>query len=100
MYVWHFVEDKYYEVHKVKNNSNWRSRWRIGIAASWELWDAGLIPGLPQWVKGPTLPWPRNSVCLGVAKKIITLTNKNGTVKTFRSIITCCVKYWKLRMVK
>ena len=27
----------------------------MGSAASWEHWDADLIPGLAQWVKGPAL---------------------------------------------
>ena len=55
----------------------------MGLAASWEHLDTGLIPGPAQWVKDLTLPqlqlrlrlrlssdpWPRNSICLGVAKK-------------------------------
>ena len=47
----------------------------MGSAASWERWDAGLIPDLAQWVKDlafPQLrlqlwlgsdPWPENAIC-------------------------------------
>ena len=59
--------------------------------ASWEHWDAGLIPGLAQWVKDPRSqlplrsdPWPRNSVFPGAAKKkkkkITTTATKNHMV--------------------
>ena len=55
----------------------------VGLAMSWECWDAGLIPSLAQWVYDLVLlqlqlglqlqlrsdPWPRNSICCGVAKK-------------------------------
>ena len=55
----------------------------MGLVASWECWDAGLIPGLTQRVKDPALPllrlrvqlwlgsdpWPGNSICHGTAKK-------------------------------
>ena len=27
----------------------------MGLAASWELWDIGLIPGLAQWIKDSAL---------------------------------------------
>ena len=51
--------------------------------ASWEPWDAGLMPGLVEWVKDLEFlqlqlrwrlwlgcdPWPGNSICHGVAKK-------------------------------
>ena len=54
-----------------------------GLVASWECWDAGLIPGLEQWVRDLALsqlrlrsqlqfrsdPWPGNSMCCRVAKK-------------------------------
>ena len=59
--------------------------WCNGIGASLQCQDAGLIPGLAQWVKGSSaalLPlqsrwqlqlgsdlWPRNSICCGVAKE-------------------------------
>ena len=56
-----------------------------GSAATLELWDAGLIARLVQWVKGshePQMqcrsqlwlrsdPWPRNSICRRVTKIII-----------------------------
>ena len=55
----------------------------MGLAVSWECWDAGLIPSQAQWVKDLGLlqlwlrlqlwfrsdPWPRDSICHGVAKK-------------------------------
>ena len=51
--------------------------------ASWECWDAGLIPSLAQWVKDLVLPqlqlrlqpqlrcdpWPGNSIHCRVGKK-------------------------------
>ena len=39
----------------------------MGCATSWELWDAGSIPSLVQWVKGPGLPqlWLRLQLWLG-----------------------------------
>ena len=54
-----------------------------GLAASWDHWDSGLIPGLVQWVKDLVMlhlwlrswlclrsdPWPGNSICCGAAKK-------------------------------
>ncbi|XP_020922221.1 matrix-remodeling-associated protein 7 isoform X1 [Sus scrofa] len=57
--------------------------WRNRSVASWECWDTGAIPGPGQWVKDLMLPplqlrlqlrlgydpWPRNSICLGAAKK-------------------------------
>ena len=27
----------------------------MGLAESWERWDAGLIPGTSQWVKDPSV---------------------------------------------
>ena len=53
------------------------------LQVSWECWDAGLIPSPAQWVKDLAMPqlwlrsqlqlesdpWPRNSMCHGVAKK-------------------------------
>ena len=55
----------------------------MGWVASWDHWDAGLIPGATQWIGDPALlqlwlksqlqlgcdPWPRNSICCGVVKK-------------------------------
>ena len=55
----------------------------MGSAASWECWDAGLIPDSAQWGKDLALsqlqhksklwlgsdPWPGKSICQGVAKK-------------------------------
>ena len=60
------------------------------LVESWERWDVGSIPGPEQWVKNPVLlqlqfrsqlwlrsePWPRNSVCCGVAKKVKTSKQK------------------------
>ena len=55
----------------------------VGSAASWECWDAGLIPSCTQRLKDLALlklrlclhlwlgsyPWPRNSICSRMAKK-------------------------------
>ena len=55
----------------------------MGLAASLECWDEGLIPSLAQWVKELVLlwlwhrlqlqlgsdSWTRNSLCLGAAQK-------------------------------
>ena len=55
----------------------------MGLAASLECWVTDLIPGSAQWVKDLVMlqlwcglqlglgsePWPRNSLCLGVAEK-------------------------------
>ena len=55
----------------------------VGLAASWEHWDAGFFPSQAQWVKDvatPQLqprwqlqlrsdPWPENSICCRAAKK-------------------------------
>ena len=37
----------------------------MGSAASWECWDAGLIPGPAQWFKDPVLTqlWLRLQLC-------------------------------------
>ena len=58
----------------------------MGSTVSWGRWNVGWIPGQHKWVKDPLLwlpqlmsqlwlrfdPWPRNSMCYGVAKQ----TNK------------------------
>ena len=49
----------------------------MGLAASWEHWDAGSIPSLSQWVKDlvslqlwlRSEPWPGSSIWWRVAKK-------------------------------
>ena len=57
----------------------------MGLAASWEHWEVGLVPGPAQWVKDLALPqlwlslrlWlgpdtrPGSSICCGAAKKEI-----------------------------
>lgn len=54
-----------------------------GLVVSWKRWDAGLTPGLAQWVKNLVLlqpklrsqlqfgsnPWPGTSTCHGQPKK-------------------------------
>lgn len=56
--------------------------WATGSMVSWENWDKGSIPGPALWIKDLILlqlqirlrwqlrsdPWPRNSICWGVAK--------------------------------
>ena len=50
---------------------------KMGLVASWERWDAGLIPSLVWWVKDPALLqlqlrsqlWLGSDPCHGVAKK-------------------------------
>ena len=67
--------EQYFKVIFMK--TSWRSYCAAaGSAASLERWDAGLIPGLAQWVKDLVLPklWhrsqvPGNSICCRAAKK-------------------------------
>ena len=76
------MESKLINVHK--NEATRSSHCHaMGLAASWEHWDKGSIPGLAQWVKDLALlqlqlrlklwlrsdPWPRNSICHKGAKK-------------------------------
>ena len=58
------------------------------MAASWERWDAVLIPSPTQWVGDPVLPqlqlgsdsWPRYSMCCGGGKNEKTKQNENRLI--------------------
>ena len=53
---------------KKKLTHSWSSHCdTVGLAASWERWDAGLIPRLAQWVHDLELLrlWPRSPLWLG-----------------------------------
>ena len=68
----------------LKEERSWNSPCGTkGLVASWEHWDAGLIPGPAQCVKDPVLPqlqlrlqswlrsdpWPTSFMSHGAAKK-------------------------------
>ena len=71
--------DQYYQEHRYGRSPCGA----MGLEASWECWDIGLIPGPEKWVKDlvvPQLwlrlqlrlrsdPWPKNFICHGVAKE-------------------------------
>ena len=72
----------------------------MGSVASWEPWDAGLIPSPAQWVKDPGLsqlwlrlqlqlrsdPWPGSATCFMVAKKERKGKEKRGTERNFSDL--------------
>ena len=75
----------------IKNCREWSSHCgAMGSVVSWECWDAGLTPGLAQWVKPQWIrlqlwlasdPWPENSICHGAAKKENNNNNKKNHKK-------------------